>query len=135
MLKRQQIELEALQRQHREEIEAFRQRQPHFAYYPSNLDSQCCDEPQSPTPAPLEAFQTFQYIPGYRRAPSTTGSLLQLAGTTSQNNPPPGYYFQPAATPLLQAGMRFVYGAGQEILAPVEGELNHDHPPPNNPPP
>ncbi|PSN52020.1 hypothetical protein C0J52_04514, partial [Blattella germanica] len=56
-------------------------------------------------------------LPGFRRVSTTSGSLLQLA-----HGPPPqlasavgstGYYFQPAVTPLLQAGMRFVYETQQ----------------------
>ncbi|CAG2053922.1 unnamed protein product [Timema podura] len=50
-----------------------------------------------------------QYPPGFRRVPSSSGSLLQLAPGPPTVTPT-GYYFQPAVTPLLQAGLRFVYG-------------------------
>ncbi|XP_069693421.1 serine/threonine-protein kinase WNK1 isoform X5 [Periplaneta americana] len=56
-------------------------------------------------------------LPGFRRVSTASGSLLQLAhGPPPQLAPAagtPGYYFQPAVTPLLQAGMRFVYETQQ----------------------
>lgn len=65
-------------------------------------------------------------LPGFRRVSTATGSLLQLAhGTCPQLAPAvrsPGYYFQPAVTPLLQAGMRFVYETHQQqgdMLSPT----------------
>ncbi|XP_063236077.1 uncharacterized protein LOC134538582 [Bacillus rossius redtenbacheri] len=52
------------------------------------------------------------YPPGYRRVSSSSGGLLQLAPVPGPPSATPtGYYFQPAVTPLLQAGLRFVYGA------------------------
>ncbi|GLH05066.1 Nuclear receptor-binding protein homolog [Gryllus bimaculatus] len=73
----------------------------------------------------IPSAQYFHYpsvglggLPGFRRVPSVSGSLLQFAqGTSPQLEPPivpTGYYFQPAVTPLLQAGMRFVYGTHQQ---------------------
>lgn len=57
-------------------------------------------------------------LPGFRRVSTATGSLLQLAhGPPPQLAPAvrtPAYYFQPAVTPLLQAGMRFVYETQQQ---------------------
>jgi hypothetical protein len=56
-------------------------------------------------------------LPGFRRVSTATGSLLQLAHGPSPQLASavgtPGYYFQPAVTPLLQAGMRFVYETQQ----------------------
>ena len=66
---------------------------------------------------------SFGSLPGFRHVSAATGSLLQLAHGPSPQLAPavgsPGYYFQPTVTPLLQAGMRFVYGTQQQQDASV----------------
>lgn len=54
-------------------------------------------------------------LPSFHRVSTATGSLLQLAHAPPPHlaSGTPGYYFQPAVTPLLQAGMRFVYETQQ----------------------
>lgn len=58
-------------------------------------------------------------LPGFRHVSAASGNLLQLAHGLSPQLAPavgsPGYYFQP----LLQAGMRFVYGTQHQRDTPV----------------
>ena len=76
----------------------------------------------NPIPSSSQSFNQYPVgtiggLPGFRRVSTASGSLLQMA----PGPPPqlastvgtPGYYFQPAVTPLLQAGMRFVYETQQ----------------------
>ncbi|KAJ9584588.1 hypothetical protein L9F63_021058, partial [Diploptera punctata] len=76
----------------------------------------------NPIPNSAQCFNQYPIgtiggLPGFRRVSTASGSLLQLAPGLPQQLAPsvntPGYYFQPAVTPLLQAGMRFAYETQQ----------------------
>jgi hypothetical protein len=75
---------------------------------------------------------SFGGLPGFRHISAATGSLLQLAHGLSPQLAPavgsPGYYFQPTVTPLLQAGMRFVYGTQQQQDGSVSPALQPSSP-------